>query len=151
MSNQIVNAIIGKIKETLKNKVEAPKLTEQQAKIQKAYTDYNYGCHKEAVAVMIEAITGFKPAKADYEHSLFTVVKTISTNTTDMFAVVVSDQYAFSSKNSGYWVTTNMRAATDTEATAFLEEFAKVTDAQFLEWVTVKLGSTHLKTLMEAL
>ena len=61
----IVEQIVAKALALIDSPPKHIKLTEVQQKVQDAYSKFDFGCHNENVAALMEALTGRKPVKTN--------------------------------------------------------------------------------------
>ncbi len=153
----IVNRIVELATARINGVITPVELTDVQKRVQDVFARYDFGCNNEAVAKILEALTGRKPNKVGgiSTMGLLDVGKLANGST---FIVVSTDGgyvYGFPVDKplTGYLQINGAKLTTLTndEKLAIVTEFAKMEDGPLMGWMCTSLAGNHPKTLLEAL
>lgn len=153
----IVNRIVELATARVKGPATPVQLNEVQTRVQDAFRQYDFGCHTEGVAKILEALTGHKPSKGP--GSGFSLLDVGQLATKDLRFIVLGTDggytYGFSVDNpkGGHIAVTaeNVKQISDEEKLAIIAKFSEINDTQLLTFMTASLGGKFPGTLFAAL
>ncbi len=145
----IVNRIVEIATARVKG-VETPiKLNELQERVQKTFQLHDFGCNTNAVAAMLEALTGHKPTKGPGAGFKLMDVGQMSNGKELRFLVLGVDSgytygYSVDNPKSGHIAvnSNNVKQLSTEEKLAIITKFAECDDVALLNFMVQNLGGS---------
>ena len=152
----IVNRMVELATARINGTVVPTELTDVQKRVQDVFSKYDFGCHNEGVARILEAITGRKPSKSGGACMSILDVGTLP-NGKRFIVVSVDGGYVYGfpvdGPKGGYLQVNGAKLTemTKEQKQAIVTEFAKMEDGPFMSWICTSLGGHHPATLISSL
>jgi hypothetical protein len=157
----IVSAIVAAATALAKGEVKTEELNEVQKRVQDVFSRHDFGCNTQAVAEMMEALTGRRPTKkSSSTFPLFTVVGTPdgAVRLTECMVVAVMNGVSYcwpmnGTGKQGYCTTNgNSKRLEGNAALAAIKKFEdELTDEVLVPWIAEKIGTSLLRDTLTAL
>ncbi len=152
-----VDLITAKALRILEGKSAQPKLNDIQQKVQDVFVKFDFGCHNESVACMMEALTGHKPVKVGTTtRQLCEAVVSTSSARCIILGVAGGTVYGMSvdhPSSQGYFALNDSQIIPSSKATkkAIITAFSKFKDHEVMDFLMTKLAGQYPSQLLKAL